>query len=44
MLLDRVQMNVVEMLVIILGIANPVIRESATPDFCIRSDFALCSK
>ena len=41
MFLHWIQMNVMEVLVIVLGIPNPVVCKSATPNLHIRSKFLL---
>jgi hypothetical protein len=39
MLLDGIQMNVMDMLVIVFRVANPMIRKPAMPNLRIRSEF-----
>ena len=44
MFLHRIQMNVMEMLLVILGITNPMIRKAALPNLHVRSKFFLGAK
>jgi len=39
--LDRIQMDILHMLLVILNVPNPMIRESALPNLGVRSEFLL---